>query len=75
MAAPTNYKFEGWMGLDKSSADGKMVWQEFEPKPFDERDVDIQITHSGICGSDLHTLRSGWGETPYREYYQRHRAR
>ena len=41
MAAPTNYKFEGWMGLDKSSADGKMVWQEFEPKPFDERDVDF----------------------------------
>ena len=24
-----------------------------------------QITHCGICGSDLHTLRSGWGETLY----------
>jgi alcohol dehydrogenase (NADP+) len=24
-----------------------------------------QITHCGICGSDLHTLRSGWGESLY----------
>ncbi|KAJ3051076.1 hypothetical protein HK097_007939 [Rhizophlyctis rosea] len=23
------------------------------------------ITHCGICASDLHTLRSGWGETDY----------
>jgi len=63
--ASTDYKFEGWLGLDKTSAEGKMVWQQFEPKPFEETDVDIQITHSGICGSDLHTLRSGWGPTLY----------
>ncbi|KAI9735423.1 MAG: hypothetical protein M1818_006429 [Claussenomyces sp. TS43310] len=61
----TDYKFEGWMGLDKSSAEGKMVWQEFTPKPWSESDVDIQVTHCGICGSDLHTLRSGWGATAY----------
>ncbi|KAF2723554.1 GroES-like protein [Polychaeton citri CBS 116435] len=68
----TDYKFEGWMGLDADSARGKMVWQEFpNPKPFDEdNDVDIMITHSGVCGSDIHTLRSGWGpltvsQTPY----------
>lgn len=48
------------MGLDASSAQGKMVWKEYEPKPWEETDVDIKITHSGICGSDLHTLRSGW---------------
>ncbi|KAK4163055.1 hypothetical protein QBC43DRAFT_214010 [Cladorrhinum sp. PSN259] len=56
----TDYKFEGWLGFDASSADGKMVWGEFEPKPWEETDVDIKITHCGICGSDLHTLRSGW---------------
>ncbi|QIW98455.1 hypothetical protein AMS68_003973 [Peltaster fructicola] len=61
----TDYKFEGWMGLDKESVKGKMVWQEYKPKPFEETDVDIQITHCGICGSDIHTLQSGWGETPY----------
>nr|POE62839.1 nadp-dependent alcohol dehydrogenase 7 [Quercus suber] len=67
MATEGSYKFEGWMGTDKDSAKGKMVWQEFTPKPFEETDVDIQITHCGICGSDIHTLRSGWGPTPYRE--------
>ena len=55
-----DYKFEGWMGLDKEAAEGKMVWQEFEPKEWEETDVDIKISHCGICGSDLHTLRSGW---------------
>lgn len=56
----TDYKFEGWMGLDPSSAEGNMVWQEFEPKEWEETDIDIKISHCGICGSDLHTLRSGW---------------
>ncbi|KIW12821.1 hypothetical protein PV08_08008 [Exophiala spinifera] len=65
MAGTTDYQFVGWLGLDKTADQGKMVWQEFEPKAWEETDVDIQITHSGICGSDLHVLRSGWGPTPY----------
>lgn len=48
------------MGDDASSSEGKMVWREFQPKAWEETDVDIKVTHSGICGSDLHTLRSGW---------------
>jgi len=56
----TDYKFEGWMALDKDSANGKMVWQEFEPKTWTEDDVDIKVSHCGVCGSDVHTLRSGW---------------
>ncbi|KAK1970534.1 zinc-binding dehydrogenase [Colletotrichum sublineola] len=63
--AATDYKFEGWLGLDEKSAEGNMVWQEYEPKPWEETDVDIQITHSGVCGSDIHVLRSGWGPAPY----------
>ena len=55
-----DYKFEGWMGDDKNAVDGNMVWREYEPKPWTENDVDIKISHCGICGSDLHTLRSGW---------------
>ncbi|KAK3647279.1 hypothetical protein LTR56_008110 [Elasticomyces elasticus] len=66
MSQSQDYKFEGWLGKDKSSAEGNMVWGEFpKVKPFEETDVDIQITHCGICGSDLHTLSSGWGPTPY----------
>lgn len=60
MDTPADYKFMGWMGLDKTAGEGKMVWQEFTPKAWEETDVDIQVTHSGICGSDLHVLRSGW---------------
>lgn len=56
----TDYKFEGWVGKDKSSAEGKMVWTEYEPKPWEETDIDIKIEYSGICGSDIHTLSSGW---------------
>lgn len=66
MAATQDYSFEGWMGLDKNATEGKMVWQQFpDVKKFEETDVDIEITHNGICGSDMHTLRSGWGPTPY----------
>ncbi|EME44936.1 hypothetical protein DOTSEDRAFT_70852 [Dothistroma septosporum NZE10] len=58
-------QFEGWCGLDKHSAEGKMVWQGYDPKPFNEDDVDIEISHCGVCGSDIHVLRSGWGPTDY----------
>ncbi|KAI9692601.1 MAG: hypothetical protein M1822_006832 [Bathelium mastoideum] len=58
-------KYEGWMGLDSSAAEGNMVWQEYEPKAWEETDVEIKITHCGICGTDIHTLRSGWGPTLY----------
>ncbi|TKA54555.1 hypothetical protein B0A49_12408 [Cryomyces minteri] len=60
-----DYKFEGWLGLDKDAVEGKMQWKEFEPKPFTEDDVDIKITHCGICSSDIHVLRSGWFPTQY----------
>ena len=65
MASVTaDYKFEGWVGLDKASVEGNMIWREYEPKAWEETDIDIKITHSGICGSDLHVLRSGWVNPP-----------
>lgn len=71
MAAP---KFEGWLGKDEDSVKGKMEWGAFEPKKWTEDDVDIEISHCGVCGSDLHTLKSGWGPTPYRELRQMFRS-
>lgn len=62
----SDYTFKGWMGLDKNAV-GHLEEQEFEPKPWAETDVDIQITHSGICGVSLplpHTFRhiaGPWG--------------
>lgn len=60
-----DYKFQGWLGHDPSAADGNMKWEAYEPKKWEESDIDIKITHCGICGSDLHTLRSGWKPTIY----------
>jgi alcohol dehydrogenase (NADP+) len=42
-AIMTDYKFQGWMGLDKDAVKGKMVWQEYEPKRWTEADVDIKV--------------------------------
>lgn len=62
---PQNYRFEGWIGHDASAVEGKMTWGVFEPKQWEETDIDIKVTHCGICGSDLHTLKSGWYPAPY----------
>ncbi|KAF7561075.1 hypothetical protein G7046_g3083 [Stylonectria norvegica] len=61
----TDYEFKGWLGYDAESVKGKMEWGSFEPKKWEEEDVDIQISHCGVCGSDLHMLSSGWMPTPY----------
>ncbi|KAI9484356.1 chaperonin 10-like protein [Zychaea mexicana] len=34
-------------------------------KQFDDDTVEMDITHCGICASDLFTLDSGWGATDY----------
>ncbi|KAL1964530.1 hypothetical protein VTN77DRAFT_6827 [Rasamsonia byssochlamydoides] len=61
MASPPS-TFHGWVA---HSAAAPLEYTAFEPKPFTDTDVDIRITHCGICGSDVHTMRSGWGPTDY----------
>ncbi|KAK4056075.1 hypothetical protein OIO90_002806 [Microbotryomycetes sp. JL221] len=55
-----DYKFEGWLCKDKNSMKGEMEWGTFEPKHFEEDDVDFKIMFCGICASDIHTASSGW---------------
>ena len=43
----TDYNFEGWIALDKETGVGGMKWQQYEPKQFEETDVDIKISHCG----------------------------
>jgi D-arabinose 1-dehydrogenase-like Zn-dependent alcohol dehydrogenase len=38
---------------------------ELPLKVFDEYTVEMNITHCGICGSDIHTMDSGWSESDY----------
>ncbi|KAI4166487.1 MAG: hypothetical protein LQ348_007802 [Seirophora lacunosa] len=54
--------FHGWLATDATSP---MQHGAFTPKAWRETDVDIRVTHCGVCASDVHVLRSGWGETLY----------
>lgn len=38
---------------------------EYEPKRFEDSDIDIEISHCGVCASDLHTINGGWGKADY----------
>lgn len=45
----------------------KGVGHEFErisyhPRPLGDQDVEIEITHCGICASDIHTVDCGWND-------------
>lgn len=53
----TDYKFEGWLGKSPEAANGKMEYGEFQPKKWEETDVDIKIEFSGICGVSSTLLR------------------
>lgn len=44
-AMVADVSFEGWVGLNAESAQGKMVWQGYMPKTFEETDVDIEVGH------------------------------
>lgn len=54
--------FKGWVAHDSKSP---LVYKTFTPKPWSETDIEIRVSHCGICGTDIHTLRSGWGPTDY----------
>lgn len=56
-------KFEGFMVNDQKKW-SEFKKQEFKPKTFGARDVDIEIECCGVCGSDVHTITGGWGEAP-----------
>jgi len=38
---------------------------EFEPKPLGPLDVEIEISHCGICHSDIHLIDDDWGVSQY----------
>ncbi|KAL7683674.1 putative GroES-like superfamily, polyketide synthase, enoylreductase domain-containing protein [Plasmopara halstedii] len=38
---------------------------KYTSRPLGVEDVEIKISHCGICGSDLHTIDSGWGPSTY----------
>jgi len=41
-----------------------LPWQ-YSPRPLGDNDVEIKISHCGICHSDIHQIDSGWAEATY----------
>jgi alcohol/geraniol dehydrogenase (NADP+) len=38
---------------------------EYEARPLDSHDVEVKISHCGVCHSDLHLLNDDWGMSRY----------
>jgi uncharacterized zinc-type alcohol dehydrogenase-like protein len=37
----------------------------YEPAPLGAHDVEIEISHCGLCHSDIHLIDDGWGRSAY----------
>lgn len=54
--------YHGWVA---HNATDPLTYTAFAPKPFTPTDIEIKVSNCGICGTDIHTLSSGWGPTDY----------
>lgn len=55
-------KFDAFAAL---SARDKLTEFTYEPAPLNTNDIDIDITHCGICHSDLHLIDNDWQMSRY----------
>ncbi|KAJ1730389.1 hypothetical protein LPJ61_003034 [Coemansia biformis] len=51
-------EIHGWAAMKPGLA--VEPWS-YTPRPLGAHDVEIKIEYSGICGSDLHTIKGEWG--------------
>lgn len=52
-----NIKSKGYAGFDEHSE--LRPWN-FERRPVGDNDILIEIKYSGVCHSDIHTIRGHW---------------
>jgi len=57
-----NIKSKGYAG---KSVEGKLALWDFDRKPVGDNDILIEIKYSGICHSDIHTIKGHWGKQKY----------
>lgn len=57
-----NIKSKGYTGFDEHSE--LRPWN-FERRPVGDNDILIEIKYSGVCHSDIHTIRGHWGKQIY----------
>lgn len=61
-AMSSNIKSKGYAGKDEH---GKLTAWSFERRPVGDNDILIEIKYSGICHSDIHTIKGHWGPQQY----------
>ncbi|GMP32574.1 hypothetical protein CsSME_00006271 [Camellia sinensis var. sinensis] len=52
----------GWAARDTS---GVLSPFKFSRRATGEKDVTFKVLYSGMCHSDLHTIKNEWGNTNY----------
>ncbi|MDN3585039.1 NAD(P)-dependent alcohol dehydrogenase [Pedobacter aquatilis] len=57
-----NIKARGYAGKDVA---GKIMPWNFERRAVGDNDILIEIKYSGICHSDIHTIKGHWGPQKY----------
>ncbi|KAJ2875598.1 hypothetical protein GGH93_001473 [Coemansia aciculifera] len=55
-------EIHGWAAMEPGI---KVEPWSYTPRPLGEHDVEIKIEYSGICGSDMHTIKQEWSGTSY----------
>jgi len=52
-------------GLAAHAAGAELLPFQYDPGPLSPQDVEIAISHCGICHSDLHLISNDWGISHY----------
>ena len=52
-------------GLAAFAAGAQLSPFKYEPGPLDAHDVEVKISHCGVCHSDVHLIDNDWGMSKY----------
>eukprot|EP00029_Vermamoeba_vermiformis_P011410 TRINITY_DN626_c0_g1_i1.p1 TRINITY_DN626_c0_g1~~TRINITY_DN626_c0_g1_i1.p1 ORF type:complete len:348 (-),score=75.36 TRINITY_DN626_c0_g1_i1:42-1085(-) len=55
-------QFKAWAAFEPK---GQLSEWSYTPRPLGPHDIEIDITHCGMCATDLHRIDSGWGPSKY----------
>src|SRR6187431_2793533 len=58
----SNIKSRGYAGTNEHA---KLAGWNFERRAVGDNDILIEIKYSGICHSDIHTIKGHWGKQQY----------
>lgn len=60
MAAAAETSTQCWVAHDNHAIKDGLVWEDLALRSAEDTDVDIEVTHCGICGTDTHTITNAY---------------